>query len=337
MCEFRTLGSVVVVMAVGALLGGQAQGDTFVVPLDAAGPYQMYESVYFDFDLGVELSAVYDVRVDWAGGVRAGVSCDFEPFPWMFELWLPVDGGGYKVASGPEVGLATYPDPEPFAAVSTFRSIAGGYGWDFLLDGAASGWVELAFLLYFPECPPRVFPSGSLEGASLIIDGTPVDPALIHSEPEADGTLPRMGCNAILLTFDGQITLPAEAAPLEIVPLAGGPAVTDQFAFSVMPDGATLCAEEIDPLPNQTWYRLTPAPEFEVMPFVLDVCTLWGDVDLNCRVTTGDNAVVKAHMGETTADPCAYELWDVNCSGRVTTADYAVIKEHMGDRPPPKP
>jgi len=336
MCGSRMLGSVVVMAAVGALLGGQAQGDTFVVPLDATGPYQMYESVYFDFDLGVELSAVYDVRVDWAGGVTGGVNCYWEPFSWCFEVWLSTEDGA-KVAEGPWAGEVTYPDPEPFAAVSEFSTISGSYGWGFLMDGTASGRVELAFIRYVPECPPRVFPSGFLEGASLIIDGTPVDPALIHTEPEADGTLPRIGCNAVLLTFDGQITLPAEAMPLEIVPLAGGSAVTSQFAFSVMPGGSTLCAEEIDPLPNQTWYRITPTPEFAVMPFVLDVCTLWGDVNLSRRVTTADYAAVKAHMGQITTDPCAYELWDVNCTGRVTTADYAVIKEHMGDRPPPKP
>jgi len=162
-------------------------------------------------------------------------------------------------------------------------------------------------------------------------------PALVDSRPEMDGTLPRVGCNAILLTFDATITLPEQGAPLEVMTLPDGPDVTDHFAYSVMPEGLTLCAEEVDPLPNQTWYRIVPAAGFEVMPFELDVCTLWGDVDFSGRVTTADYGVIKAHMGENVGSPCDYEPWDLNCTGRVTTADYVIIKDHVGDRKPPKP
>ncbi|HUW84376.1 MAG TPA: dockerin type I repeat-containing protein [Phycisphaerae bacterium] len=162
-------------------------------------------------------------------------------------------------------------------------------------------------------------------------------PVWVDSEPEMDGTLPRVGCNVILLTFDAAIALPEQGAPLEVVTLPDGPDVSDHFIYSVMPDGVTLCAEEVDPLPNQTWYRVVSAPGLDVVPFMLDVCTLWGDVDFSGRVTTADYSVVKAHMGEVTSSPCQYEPWDLNCSGRVTTSDYAIIKDHMGDRKPPKP
>jgi len=162
-------------------------------------------------------------------------------------------------------------------------------------------------------------------------------PVLVDSEPEMDGTLPRVGCNAILLTFDAAIALPQQGAPLAVITLPDGPDVTDHFVYSVMPDGVTLCAEEVDPLGNQTWYRVVSAPGFDVVPFMLDVCTLWGDVNFSGRVTTADYGVVKAHMSEHTGTPCALEPWDLNCSGRVTTADYAIIKAHMGERKPPKP
>ena len=109
------------------------------------------------------------------------------------------------------------------------------------------------------------------------------------SEPPADGTLPKTEGNVLLLTFDSDVSLPAGGAPaLSIVPLAGGPDQGGAFAYSVEPDAVTLKAVEQGPaLANQTWYRVTPAPDFAVAGFAIDLCTLHGDADGSDRGRVG--------------------------------------------------
>ena len=155
-------------------------------------------------------------------------------------------------------------------------------------------------------------------------------PALVASDPPADGTLAKTQNNIILLTFDDAIALPAGPA-LSI--FGGGWEEGNAFTYSVEPDGATLKAAEEGPmLTDQTWYRVTPAEDFAVEPFVLDLCTLAGDANNSGRVTTADYSEVKAHMSEYTD-----ARYDLNGTGRVTTADYSVVKGHMGSRTPVKP
>jgi len=157
-------------------------------------------------------------------------------------------------------------------------------------------------------------------------------PALVSSEPPADGTLPKTQNNVVLLTFDGNITLPGGDA-LGIVPIAGGADVGGSFTYSVEPDGVTLKAvEQGTVLSNQTWYRITPNVGFDVQAFTLDVCTLIGDTNNSGRVTTADYSPIKIDMTQHTDSRS-----DLNGSGRITTADYSVVKAHMGDRTPTKP
>jgi hypothetical protein len=156
------------------------------------------------------------------------------------------------------------------------------------------------------------------------------NPALVASEPPADGTLPKTQSNVMLLTFDKPISLPTGPA-LSI--FGGGFEEGDAFTYSVEPDGVTLKAVEQGPmLTDQTWYQITPAAGFAVEPFQFDVCTLVGDANNSGRVTTADYSEVKAHMTEYTDARC-----DLNGSGRVTTADYSVVKDYMGGRTPAKP
>ena len=164
-----------------------------------------------------------------------------------------------------------------------------------------------------------------------------VVPVLESSDPPADGTLPKTCKNIIRLMFNSAITLPASGQPLIITEL-GDPNsdVSDLFNYEIDlddPNGATLKAQErADILTDQTWYKISPAPGFEVEGFVLELCALHGDCNGSCRVTTADYSCVKAHMAEFTED-----RYDLNCSGRITTADYSVVKSHMGHRCPPKP
>jgi len=163
----------------------------------------------------------------------------------------------------------------------------------------------------------------------------PVLPALVSSEPPADGTLPKTQNNVILLTFDAPITLPGGDA-LVIVEMGGGPDVSSAFAYQLDPNdpnGLTLKATENGAqLTNLTWYQVSPAADLAVEPFTLDVCTLFGDANSSARVTTADYTEIKLHMGEYTD-----ARYDVNGNGRVTTADYTTVKTYMGDRAPTKP
>ena len=159
-----------------------------------------------------------------------------------------------------------------------------------------------------------------------------LEPALLTSEPPADGTLPKTQSTLMLLTFSGTIALPGGPA-LSVVPLGGGADVGASFDYSIEPDGVTLKAvEQGVVLTNQTWYQVTPAAGLDVRPFTLDVCTLIGDCNGNGRVTTADYSCVKLAMGQRD-----HVREDLNGSGRVTTADYLVVKDHMGDRAPVAP
>ena len=158
-------------------------------------------------------------------------------------------------------------------------------------------------------------------------------PALVSSEPPAEGTLPKTQNNVILLTFDAAITLPGSDPALSIVPIAGGPDEGNAFTYTVEPDGVTLKAVEQGPmLTDSTWYRVTPVAGFSVETFTVDLCTLVGDANNSARVTTADYSEVKAHMSEYTD-----ARYDLNGSGRMTTADYSVVKSNLGHRVPTKP
>jgi hypothetical protein len=161
-------------------------------------------------------------------------------------------------------------------------------------------------------------------------------PALVASEPPADGTLPKTENNVIVLSFDSPITLPV-GDPLLIAELADpNNDVSGAFAYSVDPNdpnGTTLTAVENGAqLADQMWYRVTPSQDFAVEMFTLDVATLRGDGNDSGRVTTADYSDVKAHMGERTD-----ARYDLNGSGRITTADYSVVKANLGNRAPSKP
>ncbi|HUW82239.1 MAG TPA: right-handed parallel beta-helix repeat-containing protein [Phycisphaerae bacterium] len=160
--------------------------------------------------------------------------------------------------------------------------------------------------------------------------------SLLVSEPPADGTLPRASDNVIELVFNGTISPLPSGAPVSIAPLTGGDEVTGSFsielATTTVADDTLRAVENGSALPNQTWYRIEPVPGLDVVPFVLDVCTLIGDADGSGHVTTGDYAEEKLHLGQR-----GDIRRDLDANGRVTTADYTVVKAHMGEEAPAKP
>ncbi len=170
--------STVAAMVLAFGIHTNARADTFVVPLAVTGHYPYGpEEVPFEFDLGIALSEVLEVRFGAVGLIMAGeglyTGCLVEQH---FEAYLDAEAGIW-VAATPSLGAATWPWPAPFAGEFEFGP-SGGATWDFLLDGHATGQVSLEEVLFGPmfEQPPW----GELESASLIIEAAPIpEPATL--------------------------------------------------------------------------------------------------------------------------------------------------------------
>jgi hypothetical protein len=142
---------------------------TFVpVTITLFGILRVVSATTFEFDLGVILSDVNEVKFICDGTITAGVDYWGEPFSWNFSAYLDADTR-YMFAKGPWAGEDTYPYPEPFSGQSQFRPHFGGT-WDFLLDGHATGRVYFSVVYIIPEFPPRKLPCGYLSSASIIVN-----------------------------------------------------------------------------------------------------------------------------------------------------------------------
>ena len=158
-------------------------------------------------------------------------------------------------------------------------------------------------------------------------------PALLVTNPPADGSLSKQANNVIQLTFADTITLPSYPPPLSIVELPSGTDYGDLFSYAIQPDGVTLMAVELgQALSNRQWYRLEPTSHLEVAPFTLDVCTLYGDADGNGRVMALDLGLIWSHNGEVTD-----ARYDIDGNGQVMALDLGAAWSHNGQAVPPKP
>jgi len=243
----------------------------------------------------------------------------------VFDL---TQAGGWSAASVAAMGNLVHGEATIDVSPTWFVDPANG---DFHLTALATPAIDQATVLAdVPEDIDRqTRPSGSAPDFGG--DEYVVLPALVSSDPAADGTLPKTQNNVMLLTFDSAISLPGSGPALSI--FGGGFEEGDAFTYSVEPDGVTLKAVEQGPiLTDLTWYQIAPTAAFQVDAFAFDLCTLVGDANNSGRVTTADYSQVKAHMSEYTD-----ARYDLNGSGRVTTADYSVVKANLGHRVPPKP
>ncbi len=150
-----------------------ASGDTFVVPLSVTGSYSCGQSKAIEFDLGVPLLQVNSAYFVCSGSVTAGLDYWFLPYGDKFACFLNAEPH-YMFAEGPTVGAFTWPSPQFFSGQYLFEPFFGSETWNFLLDGHATGWVELEGIAYLPEFPPYSFPTGYLSSASIIIDAIPL-------------------------------------------------------------------------------------------------------------------------------------------------------------------
>ncbi|HUW82588.1 MAG TPA: dockerin type I repeat-containing protein [Phycisphaerae bacterium] len=298
----------------------------------------LHQRIHYDVPGGPIVSGGEDYNYTWVPSLADDPSTGQLQVMLMFGLFDDEIGPG-DTSVATEAGLVFFDGSTWQLDLLNLTNTPGGRNW-------------------YPNCAPSVYlhPNGRRYLDMLWIDGVhdPNDiyarnyeviystldldppPALVSSEPAADGTLPKTENNVIRLTFDSAIMLPAGSA-LHITQFDDpNHDVSGLFDYQIDPNdpaGVTLEATESGAaLANRTWYSVTPSPDFRVQPFALDVCTLRGDANGSARVTTADYSEVKAHMGERTDARC-----DLNGNGRITTADYGVVKTYLGNRQPTKP
>ena len=173
--------------------------------------------------------------------------------------------------------------------------------------------------------------------ADLLATLASAAPSLVAAqcEPIFNGTLAKNANNVLLMVFDGEVALPAGAA-LKITPIAGSGDVGSQFTYSVTTTNVandTLKATETGTvLSNQTWYRVEPADDLLVSPFVHDVCKLIGDASGDGIVMALDLGAIWGHNGEMTDS-----RYDTNGDGQVMALDLGVAWGHNGEMVPLKP
>ncbi len=165
---------VVVLLALPAV----CTADTFTVPLDVNELYDAGQWTPFEFDLGVALCHVSEVRFICEGTVTGGLDYQTQPFSWCFNAYLNADIAR-MVARGPKVGAWTYPQCDSFSADSTFAPLREAT-WDFLLDGRAAGSVGMSEVCYRPDRAPRQMPSGCITSAYLVVEATVVHPMITY-------------------------------------------------------------------------------------------------------------------------------------------------------------
>jgi hypothetical protein len=251
----------------------------------------------------------------------------------VLSLRIAVDGPGgfFSTATPVEVVSGTGWQPVEFGlSPADLVYVTGGTGQ--LVDTLSA----VTTLLFRHDSDPSPSPPGTHpEHITATIGIDNIEAVALAAEPPADGTLPKTMNNVMLLSFPVAISLPV-GSPLVVTEL-GDPNVdvSASFDYQLDPnDASTLKATELGgQLVNQTWYHVRSAAAWQdVAPFVLDVCTLWGDCNNSGRVTTADYSCVKAALGDR-GDGRA----DLNGSARVTTADYSVVKSYLGGRVPAKP
>ncbi len=168
---------------------------TIKLPLGAEGRYDV-NSPYWqtDFDLGVTFTEISHVYMDWSGTITGELTnwsgtitgelttsgrpdpgnttpLDAQFVAKLYELH-PHNYFGWADVRG---GAGTYPGPEPFDLLSEFTD----EGWSALLDGRGS--IEIWFGgIARPGGFTVEYPSGQLDSATLVVEGTIVpEPASI--------------------------------------------------------------------------------------------------------------------------------------------------------------
>jgi hypothetical protein len=183
----KIVGIVTAAMALILGFARIARADIVELPLAATGIYDHDTPQWTsDFDLGVTLTEISNVYIDWSGEIIAGLAIKYDPQTFEPSEPFPMDVGIYAFLGSnpyPRVtdvwgGPLTYPAPELFDRVSELE-LLGTTTWSDLLDGKGRiviGYEE-AIMLY-----GHYIGHGSitLNNATLIVEGVIVpEPASI--------------------------------------------------------------------------------------------------------------------------------------------------------------
>jgi len=153
-----------------------ADADIVELPLGAEGRYDVDSGSWeMDFDLGVTFAEISNVYIDWSGTITAelvgiigfpdrGGPLDAQFVAILYEL----DPHNYFARAEVQGGVATYPDPDPFALQSAFTN----EGWSTFLDGRGSVSIQVVQLARPAVAYTIEYPSGQLDSATLVFEGT---------------------------------------------------------------------------------------------------------------------------------------------------------------------
>ena len=160
-----------------------APADIFQVPLDCAGDYLAFQTWTTDIDLGTSFSEITSARITWSGEIIAevvtGGGQDYLDGQFVASLY-DFDREDCDAQAFAQGGAQTYPDPEPFDLISPFSASIPPTDWSSLLDGQTTIEVGLFGVFRYFNVITLAHPSGTLDQATLIIEGTPVpEPATV--------------------------------------------------------------------------------------------------------------------------------------------------------------
>jgi len=174
----KIMGIITVVLVLG-FAGMASAGIVELNLFDLGCPTEFdFDSPYWrtDFDIGVTFAEITNVYINWSGEIEAELvgpcgptgSC---PLDALFVAWLyesnPQDYFGHTSI---QTGEATWPQAEVFDIQSAFTN----EGWSMLLDGNSSIEIHLAGIYRPLYLHTIAYPSGRLNSASLLFEGTVV-------------------------------------------------------------------------------------------------------------------------------------------------------------------
>jgi hypothetical protein len=162
------------------VLGNGAFGDTIELPLNCTGMYDINTPLWtMDFDLGVTFSEISNVYIDWSGTITAEVAYwsqnpdDTFLLDGIFWVGLYESNPNYAFCTAKvQEGIDTYPAPEPFDLETVIASASDDL--TALLDGKGSVAIGFFGAPRYGFTVTLVNPSGQLNSATLIVEGTVV-------------------------------------------------------------------------------------------------------------------------------------------------------------------
>lgn len=161
---------IAVILAIAAI-PTLTRADIVELPLACTGEYSFLQTWSTQFDVGVAFTEISSIYMNWSGEITAKEILPGGTADGLFTASLyesdPHSYFGHAYIQG---GSATHPDPEPFDTQSMFSN----EGWSPLLDGQARIQIMLSNVSHPLDAGTLSLPSGTLDSATLVIEGQPI-------------------------------------------------------------------------------------------------------------------------------------------------------------------